>query len=181
MNISSIVFPIFKPYDKAAIEIYIAGCYRACPGCCNPELQDFNFGSPLVWEEVEAHLKERESLFEVISILGGDLMCQPLREAREFIDNIKTAFPNKELWLFTGSELTDLLPWVFWKFDVIKYGSYKQELKQEGFPASTNQKLWYRCLPKSAETAEMAHKNAIRSPINNELVGQNTGPLPSYG
>jgi anaerobic ribonucleoside-triphosphate reductase activating protein len=161
MNINSIQFPVFKPYDKAAIEIYIAGCDRGCPGCCNPELQDFNHGSPIVIKEIIDYLKERESLFEVISIVGGDLLCQPAREARQFIDALKQAFPNKVLWLFTGAEMKDMLPWVYWKFDYIKYGPYKQELKQEGFPASTNQKVWSRCLPKSPETTILPPKNAL--------------------
>ena len=50
--------------------------------------------------------------------------------------------PKKEYWLFTRYE--DLPCWVLEFFDVIKIGEYKQDLKVDGFPASSNQKILKR-------------------------------------
>ena len=141
MKIASILFPVFNPYEKSTLEIYISGCNRKCDFCHNPELQNFNYGSELNIEELIKYLSERNSLFEIISITGGDLLCQNEKEAINFVFNLKSYFSYKEFWLFTGEEIENCPKWVLDSFDVIKTGVYKEELKQEGFPASTNQKL----------------------------------------
>jgi hypothetical protein len=45
------------------------------------------------------------------------------------------------MWLFTGSEKEKIPLWGFEYFDRIKVGSYKEELKQDGFPSSSNQRM----------------------------------------
>ena len=63
----------------------------------------------------------------------------------EGLQKLKEEFKTKEFWLFTGYNLEDLqkdeFDWVFMFFDVIKVGPYVEELKQERFPASSNQKV----------------------------------------
>jgi anaerobic ribonucleoside-triphosphate reductase activating protein len=141
MNIASIQFPCFTPYVKSTVEIYISGCNRLCEGCHNPELQDFNYGSKINIEELIKYLSKRSSLFEIISITGGDLLCQNEKEAINLVFNLKSYFGYKKFWLFTGEEIENCPKWVLDSFDVIKTGVYQEKLKQEGFPASTNQKL----------------------------------------
>jgi anaerobic ribonucleoside-triphosphate reductase activating protein len=145
MRIADIQYPVFEPYKKPTLEIYVSGCNRKCINCCNVEIQDFNFGDKLDIQEKIHWLSQRSKLFECISIVGGDLLCQEEKDAKLFAQSIRVAFPDKDLWLFTGEdEITKIPKWCFDCFDVIKYGSYKEDLKREGFPASTNQKLWYR-------------------------------------
>ena len=76
MNLAALQFPTFQPYQEAAVEIYLSGCMRRCKNCHNPELVDFNFGKKLDYEEVLKYLKEREDLFKIISITGGDPLAQ---------------------------------------------------------------------------------------------------------
>ncbi len=141
MNLAKIQFPVFNPYIKSAIEIYISGCFRRCVNCHNKELQDFNYGEFLEVEHVISYLKERQHLFSIISITGGDILCHPFFPAFEFVSNLKNVFSDKEFWLFTGAEITSIVS--DWKkiFDKIKTGVYDERLRVEGFPASSNQRL----------------------------------------
>lgn len=143
MNLASIQFPVFNPYGSATIEIYISGCNRNCLNCCNFELQNFSYGKKLIVKELIKELKKREKLFEIISIVGGDLLCQKEEEAKALVIALRDAFPIIPLWLFTGEDEKQKIPdWCFNYFNVIKYGKYIEKEKQKGFPASKNQKIW---------------------------------------
>lgn len=145
MKIAKTQFPVFLPYNKSAIEIYVSGCAKHCYNCQNPELQDFNIGEEIN-EAFWAKLKNRRNLFDVISILGGDLLDNSESEAMAFIFKINTMFPQKELWLFTGYNKLEIenYSWVYLLFDYIKVGRYIHSLKQDGFPSSPNQMLLKR-------------------------------------
>ena len=143
MRVANIVFPAFNAYDgKVATEIYISGCYRQCPNCHNPELLDFDFGLPLKLKVLKHLLQKTSFLSDVFAVLGGDLLCQDEAEAKEFSKYLRQVFKKKELWLFTGAEMEKIPDWVREIYDVIKTGRYIEELKCEGFPSSTNQKVW---------------------------------------
>ena len=138
MKIAKIQTGVFNPYEESAIEIYTAGCKKTCKGCHNPELHDFCIGEDASIYHHE-YILERKDLFEVVSLLGGEpLDCREF-PLREWIGALKMYLTNKKFWLFT--RYTELPEWVFKIFDVIKSGAYKEELKQEGFPASSNQKI----------------------------------------
>jgi anaerobic ribonucleoside-triphosphate reductase activating protein len=145
LNLAGTQFPAFAPYlDRVAYEIYVSGCDRRCPACHSPELQDFSFGEKLDKAQLLKKMKEVRELFDIVSILGGDLLCQNEHEARQFVIWLKNSFPNKEFWLFTGADLREVPDWAKEMFHVIKTGKYISELFQEGFPASTNQKLLHK-------------------------------------
>jgi hypothetical protein len=141
VNIAGVIFPVFNPYQKATVEIYISGCYMKCPSCHNKELQDFKYGEKLNKEKLISYLIEREDLFSIVSITGGELLDQNKEEAKAISYWIIHALPGKKFWLFTGKEKQDIPDWVFEYFDVVKIGCYREEEKQEGFPASKNQKV----------------------------------------
>jgi len=143
MRIADFQFPVFKPYNSPTLEIYVSGCTRNCVNCCNPELQDYSYGSPLDLDELRCRLIERKGLFKTLSVVGGDLLCQDLEDALKLALMLRNTLPTHELWLFTGEEDINKIPkWCFEIFDVIKYGLYDVNLKQEGFPASSNQHVW---------------------------------------
>ena len=141
MNLGGEIFPAFNPYNKPTYEIHISGCTRKCKGCHNKELQNFNFGSPLNLDSYIPNLIKKEKFFDAISIVGGDLLCQKEEDALEFISLLRKHFPDKDLWLFTGATEEELPLWAKELFDYIKVGCYKEELKQIGFPSSSNQKV----------------------------------------
>jgi hypothetical protein len=80
-------------------------------------------------------------MVDKIRIMGGDLLCQNGIEVLTFCGKLIKYFRDKELWLFTGAEIEEVPDYVKTTFDVIKTGRYVQELHQEGFPASSNQKV----------------------------------------
>lgn len=141
MNLGGVQFPVFKPYEKATFEIYISGCNKKCVGCHNPELQDFNFGSVLEITKLIEFMLERKQLFSIISVVGGELLDQKEDEVKNFIYVVKKNFPDKEFWIFTGKSKKEVPDWVLQYFDKIKVGHFDVQLKQEGFPASSNQQL----------------------------------------
>lgn len=144
MKIGGYIFPSFNPYDKPCFEIYISGCTRNCKGCHANELANFDYGQEINIEEyIKTFLLTRSAFFDIISITGGDLLCQNQDEALEFIEALYLAFPKKEFWLFTGEDDFKKIPdYCTHYFDVIKYGSYKEELKTNKFPITSNQKIW---------------------------------------
>ena len=141
MKIGGIQFPVFKPYIKPAIEIYISGCTMYCNLCQNPELQDFHFGNTVDINKLIEYLGIRRGMFDIISIVGGDLLSQPSSEAVQLIFMLTNTFLDKEFWLFTGKDRKEVQDWVWSYFDYIKVGKYDNALQQEGFPSSSNQKL----------------------------------------
>ena len=141
MKIGGEVFPAFNPYNKPTYEIHVSGCKRGCKGCHNDALQDFEYGQEVDMSKFISKLKKRVKLYDAISIMGGDLLHQNFFEARDFVMQLRMAFRNKEFWLFTGEKIHNVPKWAKEYFDYIKVGAYREDLKQEGFPASSNQKL----------------------------------------
>ena len=135
-----------------SFEIYIQGCYRKCPGCHNPDTQPFD-GGKLV--DVPQFIAEQyfkvepfidDGLIKNIYISGGDLLCQDEDDAIELSSHITFWFPPPTyIWLFTGAEENDIPEWVWDYYDIVKCGTYRQDLlNPEGtFPASRNQKLLF--------------------------------------
>jgi anaerobic ribonucleoside-triphosphate reductase activating protein len=140
MNIANFQFPCFNPYNKPAIEIFVAGCRGNCYKCHNPQLHNFTVGKPFDYGCL-GYLKEREDLFEVISFMGGDPLDQNPIELKSVVMLLRNIFKEKEFWLFTRYEINEIPEWCKGVFDYIKTGRYIEELKREGFPASSNQKL----------------------------------------
>ena len=142
MYIGGIQFPTFKPYKKAAYEIYVAGCTRNCHNCHNPELQDFKFGDKLDIKKLITDIRKVKNLVEIIAVTGGDLLCNDPTEAERLAGMLRVNFEDKELWLFTGANKEECPDWVWELFDIVKIGRYEHTKSKEGsFPASSNQRL----------------------------------------
>ena len=116
--------------DRDALEIYVSGCNRDCPGCHNPEGHAFGKGkSWRLWLK-ENTWKIKTGTFNRVWILGGDLVGQPVPEAVEFLSSLRRAMPeHMECWLWTGAEVLDAVPDAYLEFfDIVKTGSYKKHL-----------------------------------------------------
>ena len=137
MNIAGFVPNATNAYDGVAFEIYVSGCTSNCKGCHNPELQNFSFGREYRVDKLLMKLEESRGWFDIIAWLGGDLLDQP--DAEEYARLVKNMHQNTPMYLFTGKEYKDIPKWCFELFDWIKFGPYIEELKQEGFPSSSNQ------------------------------------------
>jgi anaerobic ribonucleoside-triphosphate reductase activating protein len=147
MNLAGIIWDAVNIYDGVAVEIYISGCYHNCPGCHNPEMQNYDYGKPFNYKTLYEELNNNQDWFDIVSILGGDLLCQINDEAKDFSQWLKLQFKDKKLWLFTGKDFEEIeenYKWCFDIFDVIKTGRYMKNLESDDKLASFNQKLLYK-------------------------------------
>jgi len=144
MKIANIQHPIFLPYNKPTIEIFISGCNDGkgrCKKCHNPQLWNFDVGDEIN-DNFYKNLKEKEDFYECISLLGGCPLDQDRHDLLDFLMRLRHLFPDKEKWLFTGKD--EVPNWVKEYFDYIKIGKYDENLKTDGFPASSNQRVLKR-------------------------------------
>lgn len=127
--------------ESKSFDIFVSGCTRGCPGCFNPEAQSFDFGELLDLLQLIRKITDNDNIIENIRIMGGDLLCSPGDEAKKLAWTLKLGYPQKKLWLFTGADRNDIPQWCYEVFDVIKYGKYIEELRDETYElATTNQR-----------------------------------------
>ena len=90
------------------VVLWCAGCTLQCKGCFNKETWNFDAGKPF-------DTKAKDYLFEQlnkpyikgITFSGGHPLETANRgEILNLILDIKTKFPHKDIWLYTGYELT---------------------------------------------------------------------------
>lgn len=93
------------------ITLFVSGCRRHCPGCFNPEQQNFKCGSLLTREVIDEILTL--CLLDVISgltLLGGEPfepenVCGLVEVAQEF----KQKCPTKTIWAYSGFTFEELI------------------------------------------------------------------------
>lgn len=149
MNYSKI-----KKYDISngtgiRCSVFFTGCEFHCPECFNPELWDKNSGKPfdnIAKEEVFAYLNDEHC--SGLSVLGGEPLIQG-EELVEFLKEVRERFPEKDIWLWTGYEISKLKEDSVQKkiislCDYVIDGLFKAELSKRKlrFRGSSNQIIW---------------------------------------
>ncbi len=151
-----------KPYDIAnglgvRVSIFVSGCKNHCQNCFNQITWDFNYGQEFNQETLNQLIKLLEpSYIAGLSILGGEPL-EPENQAGilDLIKQIKTIYPKKTIWLYSGftyEELTNFIPSraatplitdILSLIDVLVDGRFIEELKDISlqFRGSTNQRL----------------------------------------
>ena len=138
------------------ITLFVSGCTNHCKNCFQPQTWDFDFGEPFT-EETEEKLLEmlKPDYINGLTLLGGEPMePQNQRALVPFLKRVREAYPNKNIWCFTGftyevlktdgshprCEVTDEMLSLI---DVLVDGRYVDELKDLTlqFSGSSNQRL----------------------------------------
>ncbi len=138
------------------ITLFVSGCTNHCKNCFQPQTWDFDFGEPFT-EETEEKLLEmlKPDYINGLTLLGGEPMePQNQRALVPFLKRVREAYPNKNIWCFTGftyevlktdgshprCEVTDEMLSLI---DVLVDGKYVDELKDLTlqFRGSSNQRL----------------------------------------
>lgn len=138
------------------ITLFVSGCTNHCKNCFQPQTWDFDFGEPFT-EETEEKLLEmlKPDYINGLTLLGGEPMePQNQRVLVPFLKRVREAYPNKNIWCFTGftyevlktdgshprCEVTDEMLSLI---DVLVDGRYVDELKDLTlqFRGSSNQRL----------------------------------------
>jgi len=138
------------------ITLFVSGCTNHCKNCFQPQTWDFDFGEPFT-EETEEKLLEmlKPDYINGLTLSGGEPMePQNQRALVPFLKRVREAYPNKNVWCFTGftyevlktdgshprCEVTDEMLSLI---DVLVDGKYVDELKDLTlqFRGSSNQRL----------------------------------------
>ena len=132
--------------DGLRVVLWVAGCDHCCKGCQNPLTWDPDGGLPFdeaAKQEIFDQLDK--SYISGITFSGGD----PLHNAnrlgvRALIGEIKEKYPDKTIWVYTGSKWEDI--WHYPKMknvDVVVDGEYVQELRDTKllWKGSSNQRV----------------------------------------
>ena len=92
--------------------LFVSGCTHHCPGCFQPETWDFDFGEDFT-PEVEDRIIESlaPDYVDGLTLLGGEPMEKVNQRALlPFVRRVKAAYPQKDIWCYTGYTLErDLL------------------------------------------------------------------------
>lgn len=134
------------------VSIFVSGCNNNCKGCFNKEAQDFNYGN-LYTKEVESKIVDylKSDYIQGLSILGGEPFEFKNQETvLNLINRVKKAFPEKNIWIWSGFTIENLLSRkdkitneILKKIDVLVDGPFIENLKDPKlqFRGSSNQRI----------------------------------------
>jgi anaerobic ribonucleoside-triphosphate reductase activating protein len=122
---------------KIALDVFFQGCSLKCPGCQNPDLQDFRGGSWWNTAEIFDILKENKDFYQAMVFLGGEPLEQP-SALIELASKSKVCNVLYTGWIYDKipNKIRSLM-------DVIIDGPYIESQKSCGFPASSNQRIYH--------------------------------------
>ena len=104
MNFANIKYNDIANGEGVRTSLFVSGCTHHCKGCFNQEAWDFNYGNPFTEDVQNQILKSLEpSWINGLTLLGGEPM-EPANQKclLEFVKKVKTIYPNKTIWCFTG-------------------------------------------------------------------------------
>lgn len=150
MNFHNITHDDMNNGDGLRVVLWVAGCDHHCKDCQNPVTWNPDDGVPFT-------LADKEEIFAALALdyiagitfSGGDpLHPANRRDVRKLMEEVKTRFPDKTIWVYTGytweeimqdSELAGMMTPV----DILVDGRFVTELKDVTYPwaGSTNQKV----------------------------------------
>lgn len=84
--------------------LWVSGCEHNCPQCHNPQTHDPNFGQKWTNHQMDFLLKTLEPDYITrLTISGGDPLYPANRvEVENILRVVKTIYPHKVIWLYTG-------------------------------------------------------------------------------
>ena len=110
MNIANIVQNDLANGPGVRTTVFVSGCPIHCPGCHNPELQNFDYGTPFaeyVIDRVIALLKE-DGIKRGLSILGGEpLAPQNIAGVAYLCQRVRESVPDCDIWVWTGYKMAE--------------------------------------------------------------------------
>lgn len=116
--------------DGLRVVLWLAGCNHCCKGCQNPVTWDPDGG--LLFDEAarqEVFAELNKSYISGITFSGGDPLHPANRfDVRELMAVIKSRYPGKTIWVYTGDSWEDICQDPAMKYvDVLVDGEFHQE------------------------------------------------------
>lgn len=136
--------------DGIRVVLWVSGCSHHCKDCQNPMTWNPDDGKVFggeEWEEIILELSK--DYISGITFSGGDpLHPKNKKHVSDMIHAIKTFFPEKTIWLYTGYTWEEIMNDVEMKkavkdIDVLVDGEFIPELsdKKYHWAGSTNQRV----------------------------------------
>lgn len=127
--------------DTASFTIWFSGCSMKCKKCHNRLLWDKNAGTKYKVDSVISIVRATCNRLNVKSVvlLGGEPLQQDRQELLSMCRSLKEA--GLDIWLYTGYEFDEIDKELLQYLYTVKTGRYIAKLRQESFPASTNQRV----------------------------------------
>ena len=130
------------------VALFVQGCNRHCYNCFNQETWDFGGGFEFTADIEQKFISFASRTFiHRVSILGGEPLAKENRnDVVNLIAKIKSNHPDKNIWLYTGYTIDELLsdnvdlP----NIDYLVDGEYVDSLRDLTleFRGSSNQHIW---------------------------------------
>ena len=152
----------------ARTTLFVSGCTHNCPGCFNPEAQDFAYGREFTDEVADGIVESlRPPYIAGLTLLGGEPM-EPdnQRGLVGLLERVRAELPQKSIWVYTGDVLDELMregsprrtevtDRILACIDVLVDGPFVAKLKDITlrFRGSSNQRLID--MPKTLEAGEV--------------------------
>jgi anaerobic ribonucleoside-triphosphate reductase activating protein len=131
------------------VSLFVAGCSHTCIGCFNPESWNYKAGSEFT-SETQDHLRMLVASTHIagLSVLGGEPLAEKNFETvLALCMLIKSAFPEKDIWLWSGYTLAEIqnnhAAEILTVIDVLCDGRFELDLKDSTlqYVGSSNQKV----------------------------------------
>lgn len=138
--------------DGFAVSLWTVGCPHHCKGCHNQNLWDYGAGQDIPIKTVINEIKEKinkNGIMRNFSVLGGEpLDPQNIKDVLIVLKEIRAAYPNIKIYLWTGYTLEELqerkeFDEVLKYVDILIEGRFVEELKQNlPLRGSSNQRVF---------------------------------------
>lgn len=139
-----------------SLSVYFSGCHFHCPGCHNPEAQDFNYGEDFTDEPLKEIIQKlnKNDVSRTLSILGGEPLCEEnCGDVLRLIYKCKQVYPDLKIYLWTGYTIEELIdhPKYYVIQEILKNitclidGRYEEDKRDITLPlrGSSNQRVIY--------------------------------------
>ena len=97
--------------EGVRVTLFVSGCTNHCEHCFQPQTWDFTYGEPFTWE-TEEHILSLLSpgYINGLTLLGGEpFEPENQRVLLPFLRRVRAAYPEKNVWAFTGFTYEELL------------------------------------------------------------------------
>lgn len=126
--------------------IFFSGCRRNCPGCHNPELQNFNHGKEYTLDQIKEIISKAKEMGDEGITLSGGHPLEPENYEMAYELAKEAHAQDLNVWLYTGY-IWDKIPLMYMDLiaecDVVVDGPFimAQRSVEIPFRGSTNQRL----------------------------------------
>lgn len=148
MKYLNITSPDVNNGTGCRVTLWLAGCKKHCLGCQNPSTWNFNQGKEVTEETIEELAKILEKPYiKGLTLSGGNPTDNDEGDLVWLLQEIKTRFPEKDIWLYSGDTLETLKGTklkVLELIDVLVDGEFRLGERDTSlaFRGSRNQRIW---------------------------------------